>query len=59
MKWEEFKGEEISYSPRYVETDIECPACGERIFKDQLMIMASMPPKHKYVCLKCGWGGIK
>ena len=62
MTWEEFKKERET-SHRYVGyqeyevTQIECPECGENIFKNMSLVLTSYPPQHQYRCFKCGWVG--
>ncbi len=38
-------------------TNIRCPKCGEKVYKLNNQIYTSYPPKHKYICKKCGWVG--
>ena len=37
-------------------TDIECPECGEAIYRDTSVVLTSFPAKYHYTCKKCGWG---
>ena len=38
-------------------TNIRCPKCGEKVYKLNNQIYTSYPPKHKYICKRCGWVG--
>lgn len=59
ITWEEFEDTRIKFhnfvDQTKVPTDIVCPKCGEKIYRDDSVIYASMPPKCKYFCDKCGW----
>lgn len=59
MTWEEFTDTRIKFhnfvDQAKVPTDIVCPKCGEKVYRDDSVIYASMPPKLKYFCDKCGW----
>lgn len=59
MTWEEFKDTRIEFhnlvDQKKIPTYITCPKCGEKIYRDDSIIYASMPPKHKYFCDKCDW----
>lgn len=55
MKWEQFL--DIRLSNEYdgqVQTDIECPDCGRKIYLDTTMVLTSYPCKYRYWC-SCGW----
>lgn len=59
MTWEEFKAaKDFKYSTGYEITDIECPKCGEKIYKDTMMVITTYPPKRRYVCMECFWEGV-
>ena len=38
-------------------TDIECPTCGELIWRRTDIVLTSYPPKSFYECTNCGWKG--
>ena len=60
MKWEEFNPwDAYKETARWKETDIECPKCGAKIFRDMAMVLTSYPPKHNYWCKECDWRGVK
>lgn len=59
MEWDEFIRQRDSF---YIQdqlsiTDIKCPMCGQYIFVDNSVILASNPPQRRYICKKCGWKG--
>ena len=61
MKWEEVKslggGSSLIHTPGdWIETEIECPECGKKIYKQYGIVLTSSPPQYKYSC-KCGWSG--
>lgn len=56
MKWEDFENNYIKQYELNVQTDIECPKCGEYLIKDNIVI-ATNPPTYKYFCKNCGWSG--
>lgn len=56
MTWEEFKQEKnFKYNTGFEITNIECPKCGEKIYKDVTKVLTTYPPMHRYVCMKCFW----
>lgn len=57
MKWEQLLNEQITddYSSQ-VQTDIECPKCGRKIYLDTRVVLSSYPCKYQYWC-SCGWSG--
>lgn len=61
ITWDEHKKQKdfvLSQSKlleQLVKTDISCPQCGEELYKDVGVVLASHPPKYNYKCLKCGW----
>lgn len=62
ITWEEFKQgrlDNIKYigHNQYQKTDIECPECGQPLYKNVTMILTSYPPQHQYHCMKCDWTG--
>ena len=58
MTWEEFKVEKnFQQNTGLEKTDIECPRCGEKIYKDTRFILTTYPPKNRYVCMECFWEG--
>lgn len=59
MKWEDYvKSRKTTNIPYGLEkTDIECPKCGKRIYKDTTKILCSYPPQYGFQCIECGWYG--
>ena len=64
MTWEELKEQKrqemlsMYYNNhRYVETDVECPCCGSHLWRDDGVVLTSMPPKKEYQCRNCDWYG--
>ena len=59
MKWNEFielPKNPVNFQSR-IKTGIECPVCGEFIWKRVDIILPSYPPKNQYECDNCGWVG--
>lgn len=62
MTWEEYKNERATHNiyknnQHYIKTDIECPNCGEFIYKNISLALTSYPPQYQFHCEKCGWYG--
>ncbi len=60
MTWDEFRKRWEGYQQgldEYTKTDIQCPECGEYLYRDDSVLFASNPPKQKYFCRKCRWVG--
>lgn len=61
MKWEEYIESKESISIPYPygleKTDIECPKCGEPLYKNTRHVLACYPPKYGFECIECGWYG--
>lgn len=58
MTWDEFLNKNISNSYNgQIQTDIECPECGRKIYYDSTIILTTYPAKFHYWC-SCGWSGI-
>lgn len=59
MKWEEYQKNQLMNDYRdWAETYIECPNCGEKIYKNTTIVLTSMPPKFHYKCFNCGWTNV-
>ena len=58
MTWEEFqkKGPEIEEFLHRVQTNIDCPVCGKKIFRRTDIVLTSYPEQYHYEC-ECGWSG--
>lgn len=59
IDWEDFKPYNAEPFPQYVSTHILCPMCRKPILKNQSYMLLSIPPKYEYICINCGWKGIK
>lgn len=57
MKWDNFKDQGLNYIyiPPYIETDIECPNCGHKVYFNNTTVFTSNPVQYQYVCKHCGW----
>jgi len=58
MKWEDYHPNSFPQSD-YTKTDIECPECGEFVYRYDKAVLTTYPPMHRYDCLVCGWSGVK
>lgn len=57
MTWNEFLNQPISPClTGQLQTDIDCPECGRKIYYDSTIILTSYPAKYSYWC-SCGWQG--
>ena len=59
ITWDEFEPETPVEIPKYSETNITCPKCGAMLRSNNMMVLASNPPKHRYECPVCEWIGYK
>ena len=57
MKWEDIRPEYYRME-NYVETDVECPDCGEHLRKRTDIVLTSYPAQYHYYCPKCGFEGV-
>lgn len=59
MKWDNFKymTDPSSYNDGQIQTDIECPVCGNNIFWDSRIVLTTYPAQYSYYCKNCGWTG--
>ena len=62
MEWEEYKKQkknkfEISSSNDWVKTEIICPKCRSRVYKNIGMVLTTYPPQYQYKCISCDWTG--
>ena len=59
LSWEEFtKGKHIKPAFGLSITNVLCPNCGERLYRDDSVVLTTYPVKHRYECQKCKWKGI-
>lgn len=59
MKWDDFNPNADYEHNQYEPTNIECPECGEKIYRFVGIVLATYPPQYRYECKKCGWSGTK
>lgn len=62
MTWKDFEALRVGEAQRndwgrYTEMAVECPNCGASLFRDNLVVLSTYPPMHKYICKKCEWVG--
>ena len=43
-------------SDGHVQTELECPECGRKIYMNNTIILTGYPAKYSYWC-SCGWNG--
>ena len=57
MTWQEYQTIQAATNPSgsWIKTDIECPECGEPIYKNTGMVLTSYPVQYRYECQNCGW----
>lgn len=58
IPWSEYKKSVSAPLPRYESTNIACPMCEKAILKDVNTLLCN-PPMNWYVCIHCGWKGVK
>lgn len=59
MKWEDFiNNQHKERNLMRPKTDIDCPVCGEKLYRDDTTVLTSYPPMHRYECDNCGWSGV-
>lgn len=60
MKWNDLDNLNVVndiYDYHRVRTDIECPECGNMVYRRTDIVLTSIPPKYQYECQNCGWVG--
>lgn len=57
MKWNNFVNQTRTMPTGKELTDIECPKCGEKIYRDTTIVLTSYPEQYGYFCESCGWTG--
>lgn len=58
MTWEEFvKQKHQTINNEWEITDVECPDCGQKIFKNTMIVLTTYPAQTAYLCPHCGWRG--
>ena len=58
MTWEEHQKIELPEElfTHRVLVDIDCPECGQKLYKRTDIVLTSYPAQYQYEC-KCGWIG--
>ena len=55
MTWDELLNMEFENGhDGQVLTDIDCPACGRKIYFNSRIVLTTYPAKYSYWC-RCGW----
>ena len=59
ISWEEYqsKGPSLEAFTNKKKTDIQCPECGEPLYKRMDIVLTTYPAQYQYECDKCGWVG--
>lgn len=58
MKWSNYKennNEDFCKGSQYVKTDIGCPMCNAKVYKEIATGYSSNSSQHNLYCFKCGW----
>ena len=61
MNWYDYQAERqrernvFNDNQLWIKTEIECPNCGEFIYKNMSLVLTSYPPQYSYKCPKCKW----
>ena len=57
MTWEEHQSQpRLDYEA--IETDIDCPHCGKKLYKRIDIVLTTYPPQYRYECKFCHWSDI-
>ena len=59
ISWEEhkLKGPSLEIFTNREKTEIQCPKCGEPLYKRTDIVLTSYPAQYQYECDKCNWIG--
>lgn len=59
ITWEEhqFKMPPHEVFTNKIKTNIQCPKCGEPLYKRTDIVLTSYPAQYQYECEKCNWVG--
>lgn len=60
IKWDDIKDKRSNigqYFTSRAKTNIECPKCGELIYKRTDITLTTHPAMYQYECDGCGWVG--
>ena len=61
MNWYDYQAEKqrerniFNDNQLWIKTEIECPNCGELIYKNMSLVLTSYPPQYTYKCPNCKW----
>ena len=61
MDWYKYQAEKqrvrnlFNDNHMWIKTEIECPCCGDIIYKNLDLVLTSYPPQYTYKCPKCKW----
>ena len=54
MTLEEYREQmKITQHGKYTKIDVECPKCGERLYRDNSIVLTTYPPQHRLECFNC------
>jgi len=57
MTWEEYQKHEYILYKNREKTQIECPNCGDYLWRRTDVVLTSYPPQYQYECDTCNWRG--
>ncbi len=56
MSWDEYKSNPSNdKNSELIETNIACPKCGGKVYKDVSQVLTTFPVKYRYRCKNCSW----
>ena len=61
MNWYDYQAEKqrerniFHDNQLWIKTEIECPNCGEFIYKNMSLVLTCYPPQYTYKCPNCKW----
>ena len=58
ISWDDFLRRKRPELERWKLTAVACPVCGRGLYMDAMVELASLPPKHTYMCKHCNWRGV-
>lgn len=57
ISWDEFKSQNKNHNSHAELTNIACPICGRRLYKDTCVVLCTYPVQYRYFCDYCKWEG--
>lgn len=60
MEWQEYQKMTDALginTSEWEQVDVQCPVCGERIYKNTIYVLTTYPCQYKYKCFNCDWSG--